>query len=194
MQLFLRIALLCFASAALSQPFDATADRPVADHQRPGYQRTEWQHWEDFDGDCQNARQELLIAQSQLEIRFTNARSCTVATGLWFDPYTGLLFSKASDVDIDHVIPLQYAHDHGGAPWSPLLKKLFANDPENLLIVDDGENQRKSAKGPADYLPRFQYQCEYASKWQGLARKYELQLAHRDTLVLERILLSCKAT
>lgn len=185
MQLFVRIFLFCLSSAALSQPLDvASAD----------YQRKEWRHWEDFDGDCQNARQELLIAQSRHPISFTNPRGCTVASGQWFDAYTGLMFSKASDVDIDHVIPLKYAHDHGAATWSPLLKKVFANDPENLLIVDDNENQRKSAQGPADYLPRLQFHCEYASKWQGLARKYELQLAHRDTLVIARILSNCRET
>lgn len=195
MRLLVKIALFVFTSAALSQNVSVPhSGYQSSVYQPPFYQRTEWRHWEDFDGDCQNARQELLIAQSLIEVRFTNNRGCTVATGQWFDPYTGLLLSKASDVDIDHVIPLKYAHDHGGAAWPPLLKKLFANDVENLLIVDDGENQLKSAKGPTDYLPRSEYQCEYAAKWLGLTRKYELQLAQRDTLIIERILRSCAQT
>ena len=77
-----------------------------------------------------------------------------------------MVFTNASDVDIDHVIPLKYAHDHGGAIWTLCVKKLFANDPDNLLAVDDGENQFKSAKGPSEYLPPNEdYHCEYATKW-----------------------------
>jgi hypothetical protein len=117
------------------------------------YDRSTWKHWEDFDGDCQNTRHELLIASSEVPVTFTSSTGCTVATGQWLDPYTGDTYTLASDLDIDHVIPLNYAHLHGGAIWSAFVKKLFANDPENLLAVDDGENQSKSAKGPSQWLP-----------------------------------------
>ena len=176
----LHTLLLLVASTTLAQTSSLT-----------DYERSQWRHWEDSDGDCQNIRQELLISQSQIAVTFTSIRACTVAVGQWFDPYTGQLFVKASDVDIDHVIPLKYAHDHGGARWSPLRKKLFANDPENLLIVDDGENQSKGASGPATYLPRNQYQCDYATRWQAVAAKYELQLARQDLQTLTRILRDC---
>ena len=46
---------------------------------------------------------------------------------MWIGAFTGKEFTKASDVDIDHKIPVKYAHDHSGADWSPLLKRLFAN-------------------------------------------------------------------
>ncbi len=180
LQTVLLQTLLLIASTALAQSGSLSA-----------YERSEWRHWEDFDGDCQNTRQELLISQSQIAVSFTSARGCTVEVGLWLDPYTGSSFSKASDVDIDHVIPLKYAHDHGGAQWSPLLKKLFANDPDNLLIVDDGENQLKGAKGPSQYLPRRQYRCEYVRRWQHLTEKYELQLARQDLQTLTRIARDC---
>ena len=179
-QILLLQSLLLIAGTALAQSGNL-----------PDYARNDWRHWEDFDGDCQNTRQELLISRSQIAVSFTSSRACTVALGQWLDPYTGSTFSKASDVDIDHVIPLQYAHDHGGAQWSPLLKKLFANDPDNLLIVDDGENQRKGAKGPAQYLPRLQYRCEYVRRWQQLTEKYELQLARQDLQTLTRITREC---
>ena len=180
LQILLLQSLLLIAGTALAQSGNL-----------PDYERSAWRHWEDFDGDCQNTRHELLISQSLITVSFTSTRACTVALGQWLDPYTGSTFSKASDVDIDHVIPLQYAHDHGAAQWSPLLKKLFANDPDNLLIVDDGENQRKGAKGPAQYLPRLQYRCEYVRRWQQLAEKYELQLARQDLQTLTRITRDC---
>lgn len=79
------------------------------------YDRDTWKHWEDFDGDCQNTRHELLIASSEVPVTFTSTTGCTVATGQWLDPYTGDTYTLASDLDIDHVIPLNYAHLHGGA-------------------------------------------------------------------------------
>jgi hypothetical protein len=156
------------------------------------YDRDDWKHWEDFDGDCQNTRHELLIATSEVGVTFTKASKCTVATGQWLDPYTGNTYTLASDLDIDHVIPLNYAHRHGGAVWSAFVKKLFANDPENLLVVDGGENQSKSAQGPAEWmLPSESYHCEYVRKWHFLVKKYELVLAAEDSGAISQVLGAC---
>jgi hypothetical protein len=156
------------------------------------YSRDDWPHWEDFDGDCQNTRHELLIASSEVPVTFTNSSECTTATGQWLDPYTGDTYTLASDLDIDHIIPLNYAHLHGGAVWSEFVKKLFANDPENLLAVDDGENQSKSAKGPSEWMPPDEsYHCEYVRKWDFLAAKYELELSEMDAIDIKDTLTSC---
>lgn len=156
------------------------------------YDRDSWSHWEDFDGDCQNTRHELLIASSEAPISFTSASNCTVSTGQWHDPYTGDTYTIASDLDIDHVIPLKYAHDHGGAIWSEFVKRLFANDPENLLAVDDGQNQLKSANGPSEWMPpNGSYHCEYARKWSFLTAKYELDIESGDLQRIEEILQGC---
>ena len=163
----------------------------IAGAQPADYDRSEWRHWQDFDRDCQNTRHELLIRESLDYVTFTNDRRCSVATGRWVGPYTGLTFTRASDVDIDHIIPLKYAHDHGGAEWGSLLKMVYANDPENLLVTEDNANQSKGAKGPSEYLPREEYQCEYAKRWDFLASKYELNLDSADINVIEAILDAC---
>ena len=157
------------------------------------YDRDDWKHWEDFDKDCQNTRHELLIASSEVPVTFTSSTGCTVSTGQWLDPYTGGTYTLASDLDIDHVIPLNYAHLHGGAIWSPFVKKLFANDPENLLAVDDGENQSKSAKGPSEWMPPdVKYHCEYVRKWNFLVNKYELLLNAEDVALIKQIEQGCR--
>ena len=164
----------------------------IAFSQPLSYDRSDWRHWEDFDRDCQNTRHELLISSSLEYVTFTNENMCTVDRGRWIGPYTGNTFTLASDVDIDHIIPLKYAHDHGGGEWSILLKKVFANDNENLLIVEDNANQSKGARGPSEYLPRIEYQCEYAAKWAYLAKKYELILDPLDNNLINQILDSCQ--
>lgn len=156
------------------------------------YNRSDWNHWEDFDRDCQNTRHELLIAQSLVEVTYTSDSRCYVATGAWQGPYTGKVFTSASEVQIDHVIALRYAHEYGGATWSPLLKKVFANDPDNLLISEARENQSKGWRGPSNYMPPIpRFHCEYARIWLHLVRKYELQIAVIDALVISATVKRC---
>lgn len=77
------------------------------------YNRKDWPHWIDKNGDCQNTRQEFLIATSEVAVQFKDSKRCTVKSGLWYGVYTGQAFTDPSEVDIDHVVPLAHAHRHG---------------------------------------------------------------------------------
>ena len=46
----------------------------------PSYDRDDWRHWVDGDKDCQNTRQEALIAESLARISFKTDRKFQVAT------------------------------------------------------------------------------------------------------------------
>ena len=157
------------------------------------YNRSDWKHWIDIDRDCQNTRHELLLAQSLDPVIFKNERECIVLTGRWHGPYIDKYFTEASDLDVDHVIPLKWANDHGGSQWIPKIKEEFANDIENLLLVDDSENQSKGAKGPAFWVPKNnKYFCEYISKWSDLIGKYRLTPNASDKNFIEAGLVTCE--
>lgn len=54
---------------------------------RPKYQRSLYPHWIDADGDCQDARVEVLIRDARPNtIRFENAQECKVVGVEWDDP------------------------------------------------------------------------------------------------------------
>jgi len=157
------------------------------------YNRKDWPHWIDEDNDCQNTRAEILIESSQVPVKFKRNRGCTVSHGLWIGPYTGMTFTQASDLDIDHVVPLAHAHRTGGAKWSRKQKRRFANDPDNLLAVDDRTNQEKGDKGPVRWKPPMEsYWCEYARRWQLVKGTYGLVVSDRERRSLEVMTSRCR--
>ncbi len=169
-------------------------DSLLMDHrQREKFFRDEdWSFEQDYDEDCQSTRQEMLVLTSRAEVKFTNPRNCVVRTGEWFDEYTGKTFKVAVQVDIDHVIPLMYAHTHGGDRWPPDKKLQFANDPLNIMLVEKREIRRKSGRGPDRYLPREEFQCEYVGLWEVIADKYDLQINTRDRAEITKTKRDCE--
>ena len=134
------------------------------------YDRDDWGSWIDADGDCQDTRAEILIRDSQIRVSFDG---CRVVDGFWNLPYSGRSTTSASKIDIDHIIPLKWAHGHGGNRWSTAEKQAFANDPDNLLATFSSANRSKGAKGPDQWMPKVK-RCSYAKRWQRLIEKYGL--------------------
>ncbi|WP_216382433.1 HNH endonuclease family protein [Arcanobacterium phocae] len=109
-------------------------------------------------------------------------KNATVYSGTLEDPYTGqtIQFDRAknaSKVQIDHVIPLGYAYRHGAWKLAQEGKKKlleeFANDPINLVAVEQRANIVKSDKGPAEWMPdNTSYRCEYAVRMSEVLQKY----------------------
>ena len=155
------------------------------------YNEDDWSFEEDFAGDCQSSRQEMLIRTSRTEVKYSNPRNCVVRTGEWLDDYTGEVFTIAVQIDIDHVIPRMYAHTHGGDRWMPEKKLMFANDPLNMMLVEKREIRRKRDRGPNRYLPRGEFRCAYVQLWEAIAEKYDLQLESRDVSAIGRIKKDC---
>jgi len=141
------------------------------------YNRDDWGNgWSDDDGDCQDTRAEVLE-----DFNLENQQFCVASTGLWLDPYTQFEYYNASDLDVDHVVPLKYAHDHGGANWSSALKKQFYNDMENLLPVSASQNRSKGSKGPSEWMPdNINYHCQYVDSFLYVVDKYDLDVSDSE--------------
>ena len=158
------------------------------------FNEDDWSFEEDFDGDCQSTRQEMLILTSRSNVRYTNPRNCVVRTGQWLDEYTGETFEVAVKIEVDHVIPRMYAHTHGGDRWMPEQKLQFSNDPLNIMLVERREIRRKRDRGPSRYLPRDEFKCEYVNLWNQISEKYNLQLSASDRSTISRIKADCLET
>ncbi len=148
------------------------------------YNRDDWGGWIDADGDCQDTRAEILIRDSLQPVLFRAGRECSVSSGLWRLPYTRGTLTNARKLDIDHIIPLKWAHGHGGDRWSVDQKRTFANDPDNLLATSSSANRSKGAKGPDQWMPSID-QCTYAKRWESLLDKYQLTVLPVETGALK---------
>ena len=150
------------------------------------YDRDDYGGWKDFDNDCQNTRAETLISHSVRPVKFASSDGCRVTRGVWIDSYSGKLIFDASKIDIDHIIPLGWAHTHGADNWSDMEKEAFANDPENLLPVSARLNRQKGKKGPDEWQPPANL-CGYATRWFHILGKYELMMTVREFKALEEL-------
>ncbi len=157
------------------------------------YNRRNWRHWIDEDGDCQNLRNELLIATSKVVVEFKTTKKCQVAKGEWWGPYSTKYFTSADEVDIDHVVPLKEAWLSGGKNWIKAEKKIFANDPDNLLVVHKKLNRSKGAKDIARWLPPNEdFICQYLAIWQLIKSRYQLEYDEKELLAISQLQKDCQ--
>lgn len=96
------------ASAALPTPVSAATARSylsqltVAAEDRTGYSRDLFPHWITISGTC-NTRETVLKRDGS---NVVTDSSCAATSGSWYSPYDGATWTAASDLDIDHVVPL----------------------------------------------------------------------------------------
>ena len=169
------------------------ADRPS---RLPEYDRSDWKHWTDVDGDCQDARQEVLIAESSVPVAFTDERSCRVAAGRWTGLYTGEVVEDPGKLDVDHMVPLANAHLSGAFAWDAELKELYANSlgyPGHLIAVTASANRSKGRKGPEEWRPPNRtYWCRYATDWVAIKMEWGLTATEAEAAALRQMLAGCK--
>ncbi len=144
-----------------------------ADGSMTGYSRDLFPHWHTVSGAC-DTRETVLKRDGTSVV--TNS-SCSATSGRWYSPYDGATWTAASDLDIDHVVPLAAAWRTGASSWTTSKREQFANDLSSpqLIAVTDNVNQAKGDKTPDVWKPPLtSYWCTYARMW--IASKYKWAL------------------
>ena len=161
----------------------------------PIYDRDDWSHWSDDDGDCQNIRHEVLQDETFEAVTFTTSSNCYVDSGKWYGVYTATYYYSASELDVDHFVPLKNAHDSGGYEWSLAKKKEYANyleDSDHLIAVQSGANRSKGARGPEGWKPaNTEYWCQYAYDWIRIKNTWGLTATQAEWDALTYMIATC---
>lgn len=162
---------------------------PQAAETPSGYDRDLFEHWVDADGDCQDTREEVLLVESEVPIS-----GCPVTTGEWFSWYDGETWTQASDVDIDHMVPLKEAWDSGARAWDDDTRELYANDlgdPRSLVGVTDNVNQSKGERDVAEWLPDLRV-CQYVRHWTVVKLRWGLAVDAAERTALLDLARGCR--
>lgn len=152
------------------------------------YSRTEWGSWIDTDKDCQNTRQEVLIDESVIPV-VLDAGGCKVLSGLWICIYTGAIITDPTELDVDHLVPLENANKSGGYSWPNTKKKTYANYLENkfhLIAVSKSANRSKGAKSPDQWIPSYKAsQCAYLKLWVEIKEYWGLEFTSDENIFID---------
>ncbi|MDG2027647.1 MAG: S-layer homology domain-containing protein [Acidimicrobiales bacterium] len=167
----------------------------VATENWTGYDRDLFDHWSDLDNDSCDTRQEVLTAESLIQVTTTNG--CRVSTGQWLSTFDNVIVTDPSALDIDHLVPLAEAWDSGASGWDHDTRERFANDQDDaraLIAVSASSNRSKSDRDPAEWLPPHQsYRCTYASDWVVVKTRWSLSIDTSEKAALTSILADCPA-
>lgn len=117
---------------------------------------------------CLDTRGKVLVRDSAVPVGYSSS-GCTVQTGEWHEPYEGKVATRASEIQIDHFVPLKNAYISGAGRWDSKQRCLYANYMGNdfhLIPVDGRANMNKGDQTPATWMPRHRaYRCEYLRNW-----------------------------
>ncbi|GGX52367.1 HNH endonuclease family protein [Streptomyces minutiscleroticus] len=184
------------ASAALPTPVSAATARTylasltVATENRTGYDRDLFPHWITISGAC-NTRETVLKRDGS---NVVTDSACASTSGSWYSVYDGATWTAASDLDIDHVVPLAEAWDSGASKWTTAQRQAFANDltRPQLIAVTDNVNQAKGDQDPAEWMPsRTAYACTYVRAWVQVKYYYKLSVDSAEKSKLTSVLNGC---
>jgi hypothetical protein len=154
------------------------------------YDRDLFPTWDTISGTC-NTR-ETVLKRDGTSVVVNSA--CTATSGTWHSPYDGATWTAASDLDIDHVVPLKNAWESGAWAWTTAKRESYANDltDPQLIAVTDNVNQSKGDKSPDTWKPPLtSYYCTYARMWVRVKYVWTLTITSAEKTALTSMLGTC---
>ncbi len=164
---------------------------------RTGYDRDNFgAGWVDVDRNGCDTRNDIL-ARDLTDVVLAQG-GCRVTSGVATSPYTGetIPFLRGNDtsplVQIDHLVSLSNAWQTGAQQLSQEQRIALANDPINLLAVDQRSNGQKSDGDTATWLPANRsFRCSYVARQVSVKATYRLWVTKAEREAMRRVLTTC---
>ncbi|EPQ53144.1 hypothetical protein GLOTRDRAFT_111872 [Gloeophyllum trabeum ATCC 11539] len=193
----LQVALAAPVRRALPTPVSASTARTYLSEltvatpsNSPAYARTEFKTWDTISGTCDT--RETVLKRDGTNVETDSA--CKATSGNWVSPYDNVATTLASDLDIDHLVPLKEAWISGARDWTDAQREAFANDltRPQLLAVTDNLNESKGDKDVAQWMPPLEsYHCTYVRAWVTVKHYYDLTIDSDEKTALQKYLADC---
>ncbi len=160
----------------------------------PAYDRDDWGQWTDADLDCQDTRQEALIAASNAPVEFERGGRCRVAAGGWIGRFTGVSISDPNEAATLHTVPLANAHESGGWRWTAERKTAYANslDDGQIAVASPDAARARANRAPHEWRPADPDSwCQYALDWIAVKRRWGLTATEDEAAELSEMVDAC---
>ena len=139
-----------------------------------------------------------ILRRDLVQYSYRSDSACIIELGVLEDPYTGQTINfqrgvrTSLEVQIDHVVALSDAWQKGAQQLSALERRLFYNDPLNLLAVSGRANSQKSDSDAASWLPPNKaFRCDFVARQLAVKLKYRLWATQAEHESIARILQQC---
>jgi hypothetical protein len=185
------------AAAQMPEPSAVDAARTeladlVVAEPRPmtGYSRAKFPHWVQQGNQCDT--REVVLARDGDTVE--RDAECRAVSGTWLSLYDNKSFTVASQLDIDHMVPLANAWRSGADVWTTPERRTFANDLEHsqLIAVSAASNRSKGDQSPDQWSPPDHgYWCTYARAWTDIKYTYHLTVTEAEVEQLLTMLDTC---
>ncbi|MEU6053154.1 HNH endonuclease family protein [Streptomyces xanthochromogenes] len=162
-----------------------------APHAMAGYSRTKFPHWAMQGNQCDT--REIVLQRDGQDV--VQDDQCRAVSGTWHSEYDGKTLTAASQVDIDHMVPLAAAWRAGADQWDTPRRKAFANDLEHsqLIAVSAASNRSKGDQTPDLWKPPLpSYWCTYSRAWIDVKHVYQLNVTEAEKNALGEMLNTCE--
>ncbi len=199
------LALSCAALFGIAQPAVAYPPTPpspsdaatmlnaltvAAPLSMDGYSRDRFPHWISQGNNCDT--REVVLERDGSGV--TTGSDCYPTSGSWYSVYDGVWVESASDVDIDHMVPLADAWRSGAKNWTDSKRQDFANDLTNdqLIAVSASSNRSKGDQDPSTWKPTNTNEwCYYARYWIQSKTAWALTITDTEKSALSEMLGTC---
>jgi|688.fasta_scaffold246751_2 hypothetical protein len=178
------VLLLCVALLAPVNPSYGLTAPQVAEDRDSGYNRGFFKHWIDADRNGCDTRAEVLISEAVVKPKVD--KKCKISGGKWLSSYDNKSVANASQLDVDHLVPLAEAWRSGAWAWTPKQRQDFANDLSDkraLIAVTLSTNRSKGDKDISEWVPKVDT-CGYVKNWIAIKIRYSLTYDVREAAAL----------
>jgi hypothetical protein len=169
---------------------ELNALRVATEGSMTGYSRDMFPHWHTVSGSC-NTRETVLKRDGT---NVVTGSDCYPTSGSWYSYYDGVTRTSASQISIDHIVPLAEAWRSGASGWTTSRREAFANDitGPQLIAVTTEINSAKGDRDPSAWKPpRTSSYCGYAKFWIHTKYRWGLTLQSAEKSAVQSMLNTC---